>query len=370
MAKRAAVAVAAPPASAARAAAAPSAAEFTPVESTLGGLMVGASAASLLLTHGRIAGISGVCSGLLHGAVGADFTWRALFLGGLLGGNALHLALHRREPLPAMPQLSAARFAVAGALVGAGTRLGSGCTSGHGICGLARGSPRSIAAVGTFMLAGAATSFVLSRRERRATGAPRPAFSLAPRRKRSHRFALVALGACSAALVLSARLAAKRTNLLLTGVTFGLGLAVSGMTQPEKVMRFLDVTGQNGPWDPSLAFVMGGGLLASAVSYQVKGRCAAPLLAARYLMPVKCVVHALCTQHLRVLPHPRADVRAPGRSWTRAWWRAPRSSGSDGQLPEHAQGPQLPTSRCRSSAAASAPAWRPSWPPWRSAWRW
>jgi uncharacterized membrane protein YedE/YeeE len=255
--------------------------EFTPIESTIGGALVGASAANMLLAHGRIAGVSGIFSGLAS-ATGENLRWRALFVGGLLLGNAVNVLLNPRDPMPMLPPFSVGRYAAAGLLVGVGTKLGSGCTSGHGICGLARGSARSLVAVGSFMLSGGLATFASSHLLPGALKAP---FALAPLRKTSHWFAITCLGVCGAGLVFTARRAAKGANILLSGVTFGLGLAVSGMTHPDKVMSFLDVTGA---WDPSLACVMGGGLLGSAISYQVARRWSAPLLAARFMLPDKC----------------------------------------------------------------------------------
>ncbi len=122
---------------------------FTPVASALGGALIGLSASIVLLYAGKVAGISGIVGGLLGGKP-ADATWRFAFLGGLLaagvGGVLLApqaLANTSDRPLPAL--------IVAGLLVGFGTRLGNGCTSGHGICGLSRLSPRSLASVVTFM---------------------------------------------------------------------------------------------------------------------------------------------------------------------------------------------------------------------------
>jgi hypothetical protein len=256
--------------------------EFTPVESSIGGAMVGAAAANMLLTHGRIAGISGIFAGL-HSAKGDNLTWRLLFVGGLLLGNAANVLFNPRDPLPMLPTLSVPRYVAAGLLVGVGTKLGSGCTSGHGICGLARGSARSIVAVSSFMLTGGLTTFAASQLLPGALAAP---FSIAPLRTTSHWFALGCLGACGAALAATARRATAGLNILLSGVTFGLGLAVSGMTHPDKVMAFLNVTGA---WDPSLACVMGGGLVGSTLSYQLFARrWKAPLLAARFLLPDKC----------------------------------------------------------------------------------
>ncbi|AXA93766.1 YeeE/YedE family protein [Massilia sp. YMA4] len=131
---------------------------FTPWTSLAGGLLIGAAAALLILLNGRIAGISGILGGLLR-APRTDRRWRLAFLGGLLLAAPLWRGI---APLPAMhPVAGDAALVLAGLLVGFGTRLGAGCTSGHGVCGLARLSPRSLAATVTFMLAGAVTVFVL-----------------------------------------------------------------------------------------------------------------------------------------------------------------------------------------------------------------
>ena len=132
---------------------------FTPWTGLIGGLLIGASASLLLWLNGRIAGISGIVAGASV-EPGEDKAWRWLFLAGLLGGAALAFwlvpdsrAFDTDLPWPVFP--------VAGLLVGFGTRLGSGCTSGHGVCGLGRLSPRSLASVVTFMAAGVLTVFVI-----------------------------------------------------------------------------------------------------------------------------------------------------------------------------------------------------------------
>jgi len=131
-------------------------ADFTPVSSFAGGALIGIAAALLLVANGRIAGISGIVGGLLRGSEGLG--WRARFVGGLLAGGLL-LQLLRPEAIgPSVVGYPA--LIVAGLLVGYGTQLGSGCTSGHGVCGVARLSPRSLVATAIFMLAGAATTFV------------------------------------------------------------------------------------------------------------------------------------------------------------------------------------------------------------------
>jgi hypothetical protein len=135
-------------------------ADFTPVSALIGGLMIGASAAILWLCLGRIAGISGILGRALEGSAGAERTWRILFLVALPAGAGLAVVLGFAD-VPSEPPAQLGLAVVGGLLVGFGTRLGSGCTSGHGICGLARLSPRSLAGTLTFMAAGMASVFVL-----------------------------------------------------------------------------------------------------------------------------------------------------------------------------------------------------------------
>lgn len=122
-----------------------------------GGTLIGLSSAALLLFNGRIAGISGIVNGVTRRAGRADWTWRAAFVVGLIGcgGVAMHL-LQQTTASPARTPV----LLLAGALVGFGTSLGSGCTSGHGVCGLARFSRRSVVAVLTFMAAAIVTVFI------------------------------------------------------------------------------------------------------------------------------------------------------------------------------------------------------------------
>jgi uncharacterized protein len=131
---------------------------FTPWRSLAGGILLGIATSMFLLLNGRVLGISGIASGLLRPERG-DALWRVLFLAGLLAAPFVLGAIY---PLPA-PRFDTgwATLVVAGLLVGWGTRLGSGCTSGHGICGLARLSPRSLVATLCFMATGFATVFVV-----------------------------------------------------------------------------------------------------------------------------------------------------------------------------------------------------------------
>lgn len=131
---------------------------FTPFSALLGGLLIGLSAALMVLLKGRIAGISGIVGGLLQRPSRYEAGWRIAFIAGLLLAPWLY---QHFAQLPA-PQLQTGwmPLLLAGLLVGFGSRLGSGCTSGHGVCGLSRLSPRSLAATLTFMGSGMATVFV------------------------------------------------------------------------------------------------------------------------------------------------------------------------------------------------------------------
>jgi len=131
---------------------------FTPVPALLGGGLIGLSAGWLILANGRIAGISGIVGGLIERA--ADWPERLAFVLGLLIAPAL-VWLASARPVSAELAVSPPLLIVAGLLVGFGSRLGSGCTSGHGVCGLARRSPRSLAATAGFMATGFATVYLL-----------------------------------------------------------------------------------------------------------------------------------------------------------------------------------------------------------------
>jgi uncharacterized protein len=129
------------------------------ISTLLGGALIGLAAATMLAGLGRIAGISGIVGGTLR-ATGGDLGWRVWFLVGLVGGGAL-FALVRPDAFPAAVEPSAPLLVASGLLVGFGTRLGNGCTSGHGVCGLGRFSLRSLVAVLIFMATGALTVFIL-----------------------------------------------------------------------------------------------------------------------------------------------------------------------------------------------------------------
>jgi len=129
--------------------------EFTPLPSLVGGLLIGLSASMLLLSHGRVLGISGLYGGLITRQP-TDRGLRLSFFGGLLSAGLI-MWLIRPELFPSGPVTPLWLTAIAGFLVGFGTRLGNGCTSGHGVCGISRLSTRSLVATGAFMATGIAT---------------------------------------------------------------------------------------------------------------------------------------------------------------------------------------------------------------------
>ncbi|MGF6596844.1 putative membrane protein YedE/YeeE [Paraburkholderia sp. GAS448] len=130
---------------------------FTPLLSLAGGLAIGVAATVLILFNGRIAGISGILGGLLAWPRN-DVAWRTAFLAGLVGAPVVAGLAGQTMALDI--QAGWGGILVAGLLVGMGTRYASGCTSGHGVCGISRGAVRSLVATATFMLAGFATVFV------------------------------------------------------------------------------------------------------------------------------------------------------------------------------------------------------------------
>lgn len=130
---------------------------FTPFSAMLGGLLIGLAATLMLWTNGRIAGISGILGGVLVPKK-ADTLWRVCFLAGMILGPVAYMLVSGRE-LEIVSQASPLLTVAAGLAVGYGTRMGSGCTSGHGICGISRLSARSVLATGVFMGSGIATVF-------------------------------------------------------------------------------------------------------------------------------------------------------------------------------------------------------------------
>jgi uncharacterized membrane protein YedE/YeeE len=131
---------------------------FTPWSALAGGAIIGVAAAMFALVNGRIAGVSGILGGLLRPTL-PDLGWRVAFIAGLIVAPIVYVAFAQLPPI--VVDASYPVLIVAGLLVGAGTRFGAGCTSGHGVCGLSRASPRSLVATLAFMAAAFVTVFVV-----------------------------------------------------------------------------------------------------------------------------------------------------------------------------------------------------------------
>ncbi|KAK9809136.1 hypothetical protein WJX72_009930 [[Myrmecia] bisecta] len=268
---------------------------FTPVQSLLGGLTLGAATAGKLLNTGRVLGISGTAKGLVNGDTQS---WRISFLGGMAAGACLLVTTmpSALEQLPATYSLQ--RAVAAGLLVGVGSSMGNGCTSGHGICGVSRLSKRSLVYTGTITLAGAAAA-VASNVAGALQIARQPATYLPPTTP-VLQLGMALLGSAALLMVgvgwlgnkLKARMPAasssptakkraqqaqlRSLNLAgeaAAGALFALGLGVSGMTRPSKIAGFLDVSSP--AWDASLLFLMGGAVVVSLPAFQYTMRCLA-----------------------------------------------------------------------------------------------
>jgi uncharacterized protein len=221
---------------------------FTPLTSLFGGALIGLSAVVLMLLNGRIAGISGITAGMFSGLGSAnDRGWRVAFVVGVVCAPLMVMFATGERPAITFPAPIAV-MTIAGLLVGFGTVLGNGCTSGHGVCGMARLSVRSIVATLVFMGAGIATTFVARH------------------------------------LLAGAWVMERTLSGLAAGLLFGAGLAISEMINPAKVLNFLDLAGD---WDPSLALVMVGALAVTAVGYKIVLRRSQPLFDSQFNVPTR-----------------------------------------------------------------------------------
>lgn len=271
-----------------------------------GGALIAAATTALMAAAGHTGGISGILGGLPRGDV---TRWRLAFLAGLLAAGAvLRAAAPAAAPVFGAPlHVSWGVAALGGVLTGFGTRLASGCTSGHGVIGLARLSPRSLAAVAVFMATAAVTAVLA----RGASLAPTPVSGGGDGAdgwaSDTRSYVLPLLGALAVAGTLHgaahgrksaapledtlpsprpgadsddddaaaaaaaaaswATFAAAQSVSFSAALVFGLGLGVSGMCDPRKVLRFLD-PGAEGGWDPQLAAVMAAGVAINAVTFR------------------------------------------------------------------------------------------------------
>lgn len=281
----------------------------SPLSGLLGGSIIGLSATTLLLGNGDILGCSGIVNSVILNPIDVirdpKKNWKIVLLSSFcLTANVYVNMIGDREAISeslsqTMPALSDVGFAIGGFLVGLGTKLGNGCTSGHGICGLARLSKRSFAAVCTFMATGLFTasmlpkdnqilytneryeSFYPSESTKQVNLAVNMALAFATlclfRKRTSEKASTSAKGhkqdQDGQAKTTTTSTMKKGLIAAIAGSLFGLGLEVSGMTKAHKIAGFLDLRGlSNGMWDWTLVCVMGGGLFVSALGYQmVKG---------------------------------------------------------------------------------------------------
>ena len=245
------------------------------IHGALGGIAIGSAATALMYTQGKVAGLSGILEGMLIFRPNDNKRWCWSFISGLISSGAV-LAIYYPQAFSEHTVLKNDTIIIAGVITGFGTRLGSGCTSGHGICGLPRLSLRSLLAVCTFMCTGALTAY-LCRESSLSTSLfqhmqinkyDTPLEALVP----------TAIGVVSSVLVFSyngwlksllglensdsnktttaATTWGEYINSYIWGMVFGLGLGVSGMCNPSRVINFLNFSGSEG-WDPSLMAVMG-----------------------------------------------------------------------------------------------------------------
>jgi len=259
---------------------------FTPLQGLIGGSLIGLSAANLLLFNGDILGASGIISQILlqprKTLHDPSLLWKTVFMASFLlttqifmGNSAVSSPLMQLPPL-----VSPLGYTIGGLLVGFGTKLGNGCTSGHGICGLARLSKRSFVAVASFMATAFTTSFLmtgplLSQTEFLRSGQA-PAF------ESSAGYAVTGLAILAAFLHSRANSGKEVTEptqsnynrkilpSMVSGALFATGLFKSGMVFPAKIFGFLNLSGiSDGSFDPTLITVMGGGVFISFLSYQM-----------------------------------------------------------------------------------------------------
>ncbi|EME28736.1 uncharacterized protein Gasu_37870 [Galdieria sulphuraria] len=265
------------------------------IEAICGGLAIGFSVAVNAVLLGRVTGISGIVGGVL--AKQSGLRWRLSFLGGLAGGGWI-LRKFLPSTVPIVSGLvSPLRLAAAGLLVGFGTRLGSGCTSGHGVCGLGRLSKRSLVNVLVFMTSGALTAILTKSVSAYGAGSLVTRDLFTPDKSLLKSFVSFAtpailslMGIVGASFSLDANIPKKVHEFASpiigasTGYLFAIGLGVAGMTNPIQVVRFLDFTRPY--WNPSLAFVMGSALVVSLSAFSfLRKRNNRPLLCSQSYIP-------------------------------------------------------------------------------------
>ena len=264
------------------------------------GFLLGLASTTLLLLNGDIMGASGIISPLITQPqkTWKSQSWKFVFTASFIGTANLyfrHVDRHALQEagLGARP-LSSVGYVVAGLLVGLGTKLGNGCTSGHGICGMARLSRRSFAAVATFMSAAMATATLLAQDALKSRTTILYIESFAPEGPDTMTSWLVVVVPIGLALWSLRRGPTRKTlGAAISGALFATGLALSKMVLTGKVLGFLDIAAiPSGSYDPTLATVMGGGLVISYLGYQYKERhfSTKPVMAEEFNVPCNVVI--------------------------------------------------------------------------------
>jgi len=243
-------------------------------QAVIGGVVLGVSSSALMLLHARINGLSGIIKAVVQPG-GED--WQLTYSLGLISGGWLvskvfpALLPENTNEVPT----SATVVVIAGLLVGYGTKISGGCTSGHGLCGLSRWSPRSVVAVMTFMGSGAIAAYFA-----RSPAVQNFAATILPSVTMNSPLALAlpAISVLGISYLYNSDVRAKEriskqspflAHLVAIGcsLTFSLGLAYSKMVDTNRVLNFLDFTNNEPGWDPSLMGVMGGGVLVTAIAF-------------------------------------------------------------------------------------------------------
>lgn len=261
----------------------------------IGGVILAGASSILIYTHAKIAGLSGIVEGLLIFKPNDDKRWCWSFTAGLVSSGYALLQVYP-EAFAESSNLSVAAVVIGGLITGFGTRMGSGCTSGHGICGLPRMSLRSLVAVSSFMATGALSAYLTRETALGQTlgllttshadvvpgsGSAQAVTALVP--------SAVALGATVLTLSYNQWLAslfgrkadttpgpafnlAEHIGAYACGLLFGIGLGISGMCNPDRVINFLNFSNATSGWDPSLMAVMGGGVLFNIITFEIMSK--------------------------------------------------------------------------------------------------
>ena len=284
---------------------------FTPVHGLVGGAIIGLAAATMLVLNGDIMGASGITStAVLNDPNSFELqSWKFVFMASFAIMANLYKAFVDQNVVQDPPEAGWVRtptwlgWILAGLFVGFGTKLGNGCTSGHGICGLARFSKRSLVSVCSFMMVAMMTATLL---EQTAVQNVLSFLMAQPteQEKQENASASLPSNVCVGILlscaptIVAVRYVASTSKTLgaaLGGALFALGLAISTMVLRSKVLGFLDISGLwHGTYDPTLMTVMAGGLVVSFLGYTYKNHSGIekPILCDRFNVPTNTVIDA------------------------------------------------------------------------------